>query len=138
MKERTVILRSNAPWYDDDLREAKQLKRRLERKMVKTGLEIDKELYLNQCKIYRRMLEGAKCNHHRNEIANCNDRQLFRFVNRMSNPSSQTHALPDFATETDLANDFVKFFYNKVRDLRNKLDNIVPPEISVDIIVQEF
>jgi len=133
MKERTVILRTNAPWYDDNLREAKQLKRRLERKMVKTGKKSDKDAFVKQCKTYRRMLVEAKCNHHRKEVANCNDRQLFNFVKRMSSPSSQTYVLPDFESEGDLANDFVRFFHNKIRDLRNKLDNIVPPSISVDI-----
>ena len=39
MQQRNIILRPNTPWYSEDLREAKQLKRRLERKMVKSGLD---------------------------------------------------------------------------------------------------
>ena len=49
----------------------------------------------------------------------------------MSKPS-QNHALPDFHSEKDLANAFTLFFHRKVRDLRNKLDNIVPLDVSVD------
>ena len=132
LKRRTVILRPNAPWYSDNLREVKQLKRKCERKMLKSGLEIDRQLYHHQCQVYRQILEKAKCDHHRNEVAKCSDRQLFSFVNRMSKPSG-SRALPDYNSKKDLANDFGDFFHKKVRDLRNKLDNISPPELSVDV-----
>ena len=50
--ERTVILRPHAPWYTDTLRAAKQEKRRRERKWLKSGLVVHKELYKEQCIIY--------------------------------------------------------------------------------------
>ncbi|KAJ8025809.1 hypothetical protein HOLleu_33467 [Holothuria leucospilota] len=45
----------------------------------------------------------------------------------------QTHILPDHVSEKLLANDFASFFHTRVRDLRDKLDNLTPPSFSVDI-----
>ena len=133
MKERLITLRPHAPWYCDELREAKQRKRRLERKMRKSGLEIDKQMFSDQCQRYRQMLNQAKCSYHRNEIAQCDDRKLFALVDRMCKPK-QARVLPDHESEKRLADDFATFFHSKVRDLRDKLDNITPPDISVDIV----
>ena len=43
IKERHIILRPKALWYNASLRQAKQLRRRCERRMTKSGLQIDKE-----------------------------------------------------------------------------------------------
>ena len=60
-KERSVTLRHNAQWFSDTLSDEKRKKRRCERKWLKSRLEIDKQIYDEQCKRYRRMLEQAKC-----------------------------------------------------------------------------
>ena len=75
-----------ALWYADELRAAKQTKRRHERKWKKSQLEVDRQIYAKQCKTYTRMLEQAKCEHHRSKISECDDRQLFRVVDKMSRP----------------------------------------------------
>lgn len=132
LKKRILTLRPLSPWFCDELQKVKQQKRRLERKMIKSGLTIDRQLYYDHCKIYREMLNNAKRCYHRDQIAKSNDRQLFRLIDRMCNPI-QTHILPDHVSEKLLANDFASFFHKKVRDLRDNLDNFTPPMISVDI-----
>ena len=49
LTERSVILRSHAPWYTESLRSEKQERRRRERKGRKSGLTVDKECYQEQC-----------------------------------------------------------------------------------------
>ena len=39
---KTISFRPHAPWYTDSLRDAKRVKRQLERLMVKSGLQVDK------------------------------------------------------------------------------------------------
>ena len=82
-KTKIVTLRPQVPWFNDDMREEKRKKRRLERKMKKSGLEIDKQLFKEQCKIYHHALERSKCEYHQNEVASCDDKQLFRVVNKL-------------------------------------------------------
>ena len=82
-KEKCITIRPNAPWYTDELREEKQKKRRLERKFRKTNLEIDKQLFLQQCQLYKNKLDDAKRDHHRSKFSECEDRNLFRLANSM-------------------------------------------------------
>ncbi|KAJ8018316.1 hypothetical protein HOLleu_43758 [Holothuria leucospilota] len=132
LKKRLLTLQPLSPWFCDELHKVKQQRRRWERKMVKSGLMIDKQLYYDHCKLYREMLNIAKCCYHQGQIVKCNDRQLFSLIDRMCN-SIQTHILPDHVSEKLLANDFASFFHTKVRDLRENLDNLTPLRISVDI-----
>ena len=54
LKSNSMTLRPHAPWYTDELRE---------RKWKKSQLEVDRQIYAEQCKTYTRMLEQAKCEH---------------------------------------------------------------------------
>ena len=123
-----------ALWYADELRAAKQTKRRHERKWKKSQLEVDRQIYAKQCKTYTRMLEQAKCEHHRSKISECDDRQLFRVVDKMSRPvAASAPTLPSHNDAKVLANRFVDFFDSKIKKLRKALDESSCPEISVDI-----
>ena len=105
-KEKCITIRPNAPWYTDELREEKQKKRRLERKFRKTNLEIDKQLFLQQCQLYKNKLDDAKRDHHRSKFSECEDRDLFRLVNSMCKADTG-NVLPSHLSEMDLANRFV-------------------------------
>ena len=71
MKSRLITLRPNAPWYTDDLREIKVKRRQLKRAWIASGHAIDKQLFVDQCKKYRRMLEQAKCRYYRAKVVGC-------------------------------------------------------------------
>ena len=131
-KERSVVLRPHAPWYSSDLRESKQKKRRLERKWLKSSLEIDRQLYVDHCKNYRRMLDQAKCDHRRDLVAHCDDRKLFRLVERMSKPVSAPF-LPDHDNVRTLANEFADFFNKKVNNLIGSINKSNLADLSVDL-----
>ena len=60
MKSRWITHRPHAPWYNDDLRLAKRLKRRVERMLRKTGLEVHKEIFAEACNKYQKQLEFHK------------------------------------------------------------------------------
>ena len=129
-RTKTVTLRPNAPWYTEEVREAKRVKRRLERKMTKSNLEIDKQLYEEQCKTYQDLIEQSKCKHYQTKISESDDKNLFRCVNKLCSPSSG-HILPEHTCSKTLANNFGVFFHEKVKKISDSLDNTVAPEISV-------
>ena len=108
MRTRTIVLRPNASWYDDELRLCKRENRKCERKWLKTGLEVDHQIYTEHCKEYRRKLEKTKCDYHHDQISKCDARQLFKIVNKLSK-SSTSNMLPDHSCNKDLANDFGEF-----------------------------
>ncbi|XP_072030574.1 uncharacterized protein [Amphiura filiformis] len=131
-KTKNVTLRPNAPWYSEEVREAKRVKRRLERKMIKSNLEIDKQLYEEQCKTYKDLIEQSKCRHYQTEISESDDKDLFRSVNKLCSPNSAQTLLEHTCAKT-LANNFGVFFHDKVKSISDTLNATVPPKISVDI-----
>ena len=103
-----------------ELQEEKREKRKCERKWLKSRLEIDKQIYTEQCNKYRQMLEQAKSDYHRAQIAECNDRQLFKLVDRLSKPASAP-VLPDQKCKKELANDFSDFSLARLESFGTRL-----------------
>ena len=64
MKSGTIVLRPNAPWYNEDITKQKRIRRRFERKWRSSTLESDKENYLRQCSVVNTMLYKAKENYY--------------------------------------------------------------------------
>ena len=62
IQTRWIRHRPQAPWYYDNLRQAKRDKRRLERKFRKSGLTVDKQQFELKCSEYNSLLETSKSN----------------------------------------------------------------------------
>ena len=77
------------------------------------------------------MFEKSKCNHYSNIVAenqgnpkalwNCFKKILHRF---------SVAVPPDFTNETDLANTFCKFFYDKILKIRSTLQSSTPSSVT--------
>ncbi|XP_072044960.1 uncharacterized protein [Amphiura filiformis] len=130
-RTKTISLRPHAPWYTDAVRDAKRSKRSLERRMVKSGLQVDRQAYKEQCKQYHAMLEDSKTQHHRAEIANCNSKQLFSTINKICGLKSAT-VLPS-GEEQVVADRFGEYFTGKISAIRANLDNSdTQPSVTKD------
>ena len=128
-----VNVRPKCPWYSDNLRSAKRHKRRLERKFRKSKLEVDRQIYLDACKSYRRDLNEAKRSYHNGRISGCNSKQLFRIVDSLTNPNSD-RVLPTSESPKHLANEFANYFDSKIQTIRGNLDASDHSELSVTLI----
>ncbi len=115
-KSRVRYLRPHSPWYTNDLREKKQELRRYERKWVKSGLHVDKQIFREKCALYKHDLELAKTSYHRDQILACDQSQLFKLVDSMCVQKS-TKILPSHDSPEILANEFASFFEDKVTNL---------------------
>ena len=120
---KSVSLRPHAPWYDDAIRNQKRERRRYERQYCKSGLEVHRQMYRDQCNIYAEMVDKAKSNYHRQQIKDCDQKLLFRQVDKICSGGSEK-VLPSYEDAEELANDFANFIEDKIRKVRNKLDNI--------------
>ncbi|XP_072039182.1 uncharacterized protein [Amphiura filiformis] len=134
LRKRTVMLRPHAPWYSDALREAKQEKRRRERKWLKSRLSVDKEYFKDQCDLYKDLLYKAKTDYHRTQISQTDSKDLFRVVDKLSNPKVD-QALPSHDCPKSLGDSFANFFADKVTRLRGSLaSNVATPNVVKDCI----
>ena len=57
---RSITLRPNASWFNDSHRESKRIERKYERRWRKSGLEVDKIAFYNQCRASISDLEKLK------------------------------------------------------------------------------
>ena len=58
---KNIILRPNTEWYKANIRQAKTIRRRKERKKDKTGNPEDKLDYKKQCEFVNFLVDEAKC-----------------------------------------------------------------------------
>ena len=110
-----------APWYDDNLRQAKRDKRRLERKFRKSGLTVDKQQFELKCSEYNSLLETSKRNFFKSRIEQADRNQLFKLVDGLF--SVNTTVLPPYDSLEQLTGDFNAFFIGKIQGLRMELTN---------------
>ena len=125
--EKKITLRPHAPWFSDSLCDAKCEKWRFERRWVKSRLEVDKQEHAKQCKAYHRMLEDAKTEYHKYEIANCNTKQLLQTINKICGLIPDT--VQPSGDEQVVANSLGDYFIGKITKLKSQLDT--PSSVSL-------
>ena len=67
LKKRIVTIRPAAPWYSDDIQLEKSKRRKLERKWRTSRLEIDKQIYLEQCNTVNLLISLSKRKYYSSE-----------------------------------------------------------------------
>ena len=60
LKKRTITLHPAAPWYNNNIRDEKQKRQKLERRWRASGLTVHRELYVDQYKLVNKCTFHAK------------------------------------------------------------------------------
>jgi hypothetical protein len=120
---KSITLRPHAPWYSDELREQKRVKRQCERKWVASGLEVYKQIYHDECKRYKDLLEKSKTAYHKSQVDECDQGKLFQLIDSFVS-SANKKVLPTHESSEDLACQFSEFFNDKIKRVKVELDNI--------------
>ena len=118
------------PWYNDDIRNARLECRRLERKFLKSGLTVDKDLFRVQQDKVVQMIKTAKLDYWKNELLNADTKNMFSLVNGLN--GVKCSPLPRCDSNKQLANAFCDFFVNKICRIREELDIINQPHNEID------
>lgn len=122
LKSRTIVIRPNAPWYNEDIAAAKRERRKLERKWRVGRLECDRLSHLEQCNSVNAMLYRAKEQHYSAVIQeNAHDTKLlFRTIDKLLQKSTEKR-YPFANNDQELANAFADFFSTKIENIRDEL-----------------
>ena len=122
VKSRTIVLRPNAPWYNEDIGNEKRKKRRLERRGRSSRLESDRLSYIEQCSVVNTMLYKAKEFYYSSVIQdNAHDtRLLFRSIDKLLQRQTEKH-YPSADNDQQLAIAFADFFTAKIERIREEL-----------------
>jgi hypothetical protein len=107
VQSKTIILRPNTKWYTEELGTAKQDRRKSKRKMRKSKLTVDIQIYRVKCnsvsKTNKQYLSDKI-----EEIGN-DSKQLFKLTNNIMGKTKET-ILPSIDDKHQLANRFGRFF----------------------------
>ena len=126
---KTIVLRPNTPWYNEELRKAKQDKRKTERVWHSTQLTVHREIYRQQCVVVSRMLYRAKQEYISKKLCECegNQSELFKITRSLFGSSAPS--LPSHNSSEDLAQTFSDFFSSKVMKIREAIhqDSSISP-----------
>jgi hypothetical protein len=125
---RSVSLRSRLPWFTEEIKHARQVRRRLERKWRKSKAVHDRDRYLDQLHLVNDMITHAKTEFFKAKVADADSKDLFRTVNSLLNRSNKP--LPTCDSIDVLCNKFGTFFKSKIDKIRKELDDTCIETIS--------
>ena len=123
VKSRTIVLRPNAPWYNENIGNEKTKRRRLESGRWRSSrLESDRLSYIEQCSVVNTMLYKAKEFYYSSVTRNNahDTRLLFRSIDKLLQRQTEGH-YPSADNDQQLANDFADFFTAKIERIREEL-----------------
>lgn len=127
LSEKVVSNKHSVPWYTLRLREAKRMRRKLERKWRSTGLVVHREMFKDQRNLVRKLLFTEKQDYYQTKIHECrsDQRQLNKIVAKLTH-GNKPLVLPTCSSSlSDLLTQFGQFFIGKIDKIRNKLDSCI-------------
>ena len=122
-KIKEIVVRDPTPWMSDDVLIEKRKRRKLEKKMKRTRLEVDKIAFKEQKNKVNNLVDGKKSEYYKTLIDDNkeNPRGLFRAINAALHRRQDT-PLPPHSSKAEVVNDFGEFFNDKIDNIRNNLD----------------
>ena len=136
---RDIIVQPRAPWFNEDIREAKQTRRRAEKKWRTTRLPADLAAFKKERNCVVNLMNEA-CRVYYNQFiedSSTDQRRLFMASKSLLNMQPDRFLPPHISL---LANNMGEFFITKIANIRSKLDGISPshhPSTSEPDLVSE-
>ena len=117
--QRRVTERPNTPWYNEQIRDAKRLRRRLENKWRDTKLMSSHKAYRKQCSVVAKELYNGKLDYYSSKIKETrgDNKALFRITHSLLSVNHKEQ-LPNCKDDRILANQFACFFEDKIENIR--------------------
>ena len=108
--------RRKEPWYNDDIHNARALRRSNEMRLRKTKLQIHRHIYVQHRTAVNAMITRAKRDHYESVLSSLDQRTCFRVVNTLLKPLSTSR--PQSSSTEKLCSDFATYFAEKTQGIR--------------------
>ena len=134
VRSKTITEHFNCPYYDDEIRAAKQCRRKLERQWRKSQSDHHRALYVNQCKFVTTLLKRANAEYYQTKVIECktDQRDLFRVLNElMHRHNDGGNEIANGIPCDDLAERLNHYFIEKINHIRDHLVN-TPDLTNID------
>ncbi len=139
-------MKTESPWYTDEIRIAKRERRKAERKWRSSGkLEVHKQIYREHCKIVSKLCKQAKQDYYCLKIEESGKDQfkVFSIANDLLNRNKEI-TLPSISNNSILSETFADFFTDKIKKIRetftskNDEENLILDNYNEDELANEI
>ena len=116
LKCKVKKVRASNPWFNDEIRSARKVRRQLERKWMRSRLEVDRQEFCKQRRIVNKLVDKAETAYYSAQVDDCKGDQgkLFKIVNTLLHKSKGRECvLPTRKSDRELADTFSNYFYEK-------------------------
>ncbi|XP_071959927.1 uncharacterized protein [Antedon mediterranea] len=112
VQNKTIKQKEAKPWYTDEIRSERKVRRQLERKWMKSKLLKDRQEYCVQRCVVNGLIEKAKMRYYSSLVSDCtgDQKKLFNIVNKLLH-HSKSSVLPSSVSDEALAERFSVFFF---------------------------
>ena len=126
LKTKTFPVRQMIPWYSDEIEDAKQQRRKLERLWRRTRLTVHRQMYQAQKQLLNDLIKSEKARYYNDKITNSagNQSTLFKTVDQLLHRKA-VQSLPAHSSVQELADRFSNYFTSKIETIRQALDTNV-------------
>ena len=148
LKTRSVTLRPDTSWYTKEIAQEKRKRRKLERRWRRSTLQVDREIFQAQRTHVNELICRVKQDHFKAKLSDAETpKELHQIANKILH-KQKVSVLPAHDSASELADTFLKFFTDKIANIRNILsesdtsgvdvdqdeDGIVPPACVLDTL----
>ena len=122
VKSRRMVIRPANLWFLESLKEQKRIMQNCERCWHKYRLESNWTAFKHKHNKYRSMLRSIRKEDISTKVAACKQdtKKLYTLVNRIVGCTSE-NSMPKHDSDDQLAEEFVNYFINKIKKIRDDL-----------------
>ena len=125
LTSRRITERTQAPWFNNDIKEAKVKKRKSERRWKKTALTIHKQVFSQNIQSQNKLIQQAKVNYYQHLFVNIRScKEMFILKDELLGKQKKS-PLPSI-TASECSEQFSSFFCDKVCAIRDELEQYAP------------
>ena len=110
---RVRTVRPLSPWYNDEIKEARRIRRRYERKWQKHDNEENRKAYKEQHITVNRLIRKAKESYYNEQLAAADSKRVFQIINKLLNKGAK--ALPSCDSYKELSDSLSMMLATSVR-----------------------
>ncbi|CAB4032648.1 Hypothetical predicted protein, partial [Paramuricea clavata] len=139
LKNKVIIERTRVPWFNEEIKEAKRKRRKVERKWRDTRLAADLADFKQKRNVVTRLMNKARREFHSEFIDahSGNQKKLFTGTMKLIN-QSKTRDLPPVPDNAVCASSIGKFFNRKIANIRNAVTTIgVSPFSDFNVLTEQ-
>ena len=115
LKSMQMVSRTVQPWMNNEIRVAKQKRRKAESAWRKTQLSVHRDIYKSERSNVNKMIKNAKAEFYNKKVTQCHGDQksLFKLVSNLLN-TAPCNALTKHDSLYSLVQDFSGYFCDKI------------------------